>query len=183
MQVICFQCLGDRLCLNAESRRHTGAHWCSQRRKYTTHIHVHKMDFPKACSRTFNSDTSTVLVCTHPAAANSSDFPPLFLLMYSLQLRTCYHRLKGSILDQRWKVNFKIFSLKMTLRVLLNLWSVACISGPNSVFENICEPVFGSIFALQWQSSPILNTLNFSAAMQFSRRLSFFMPPTARKNQ
>ena len=49
-----------------------------------------------------------------------------------------------------------------------------------AIFEEVCERVFGRTFALHPGTSPILNTLNFSAAMPFSGSLTFFMPPLTR---
>ena len=45
-------------------------------------------------------------------------------------------------------------------------------------FQEVCEWVFGCTFALQPGTGPILNTLNFSAAMPFSGSLIFSMPPS-----
>ena len=47
-------------------------------------------------------------------------------------------------------------------------------------FQEVCEWVFGCTFALQPGTGPILNTLNFSAAMPFSGSLIFFRPPLTR---
>ena len=63
------------------------------------------MGFPKACVRSYYSK-------------NNAKTPPVATYFSALYSRSTEQLLKGSILDQRWKVDIRLFSLEMALRFL-----------------------------------------------------------------
>ena len=70
------------------------------------------MGFPKACARSYY-----IKINAPPVATYFSALFPMFSVYFRCS-RSTEQRLEGSILDQRWKVDIRLFSLEMALRFL-----------------------------------------------------------------
>ena len=78
---------------------------------------------------------------TPPAATRfSALFPMLPILLTSAQCsQSTEHRLEGSVLDHRWKVDIRLFSLETALRFAFSHWSALARSARPSPLRRKAE--------------------------------------------